>query len=93
MTGSVRHTWAVSADGPRSRQYPVVASLSGRQLAVVGWFSRMQAPIGRHNQVDQSSRQAKGDKREKEQNKKSEKTSAQSGKNEIDHGIFPFLWR
>ena len=56
-------------------------------------FIKKQASINLGNQMNCSGDQAEGDKRDNKEDQKSEYASAQSGKNEIGHGMSPFLRR
>lgn len=67
-------------------------TLNGLLLAVLVFVAK-QAANDKGCHMNDPGDQAKGDKREYKEGKKSEKASAQSGKNEINHGISPFLWR
>jgi hypothetical protein len=67
-------------------------ALNGLLLTVLA-FAGQQAANDKGEQMNDPGDQAKGDKREHKEGKKRKKASAQSGKNEIDHGISPFLQR
>jgi len=64
------------------------------RLFLVGWgLTNNQASVNKGNQMNDTGDQTQSNKRNDKQCQKSEKSSAQSSKNEIDHGVSPFRWR